>query len=303
MLARIQFVWQTTLMAFLFTTLAMTVVAEPARADDSVNNPWVVMELPTKGSRARILHRPERPFVNSRPTFVITHGLGGTEAGDRFHQLADAICEAIPGSNVLMVDWSQDSIRKTQMLSLPVPWTVAWNIDPVAKEAIGLLNALQVDPAQTTFIGESFGNCVNARIAERLGRQGKILAFNPANPAGGYATPNLRLCAEMSWSFHTYSVFDSLDPIAHAEVFLETPANTPDTDQHTAGVAWLAARVQSGNLQWLLAEHRLPASNADYFEATATLSGTLSEQRMPRKRPDRSENKERQTGQVAAVLP
>lgn len=106
MLARIRFAWNTTSMAFLFTILAMTAVAEPARAEDSGNNPWVVMDLPAKASRARILHRPERSFVNSRPTFVITHTLGGTEAGDQLHQLADAICEAIPGSNVLMIDWS-----------------------------------------------------------------------------------------------------------------------------------------------------------------------------------------------------
>lgn len=301
MLARIRFVWQTTLMAFLFTTLAMTDIAEPARAEDSDNNPWVVMDLPTKGARARILHRPERPFVNSRPTFVITHGLGGTEAGDRFHQLADAICEAIPGSNVLMVDWSQDSIRKTQMLRLPVPWTVAWNIDAVGKEATGLLKALQVDPARTTFIGESFGNCVNARIAEQSGRRGRILAFNPANLAGGYLTPDLRACAELSWSFQTYSAFDTLESIAHAGFYLETSAGATDKDQHTAGVPWLADRVWSGDLTWLLMQHRSLKQRADRFDATATLTGELSEQRIPRKRPELSENSELQTGQVATV--
>ena len=303
MLTRIQFVWQTTSMAFLFTTLAMTVVTAPACVDDSVNNSWTVVGVPAKTSRARILHRPERPFVNSRPTFVITHGLGGTEAGDRFHQLADAICEAIPGSNVVMVDWSQASTRTTQVLRLPVPWTFGWNIDAVGKEATGLLKALQVDPARTTFIGESFGNCVNARIAEQSGRRGRILAFNPANLAGGYLTPDLSACAELSWSFQAYSAFDTLESIAHAGFYLETSAGATDKDQHTAGVPWLADRVRSGDLTWLLMQHRSLKQRADCFDATATLTGELSEQRIPRKRPELSENNELQTGQVATVLP
>lgn len=303
MLARIQFVWRTTSIVCLFTILAMTVIEGPACANASDKSPWVVMDPPTKTSRARILHRPERPFVTSQPTFVITHGLGGTEAGDRFHQLANAICEAIPGSNVLIVDWSKASTRTTPVLRLPVPWTVAWNIDAVGKEATGLLNALPVDPARTTFIGESFGNCVNARIAEQLGRRGRILAFNPANCAGGYQTPDLRTCAELSWSFQTYSVFDTQESIAHAGFHLETPANATDIDQHIAGVPWLTDRVRAGDLTWLLTQHRSLEQRAGCFDATATLSGELSEQRLPRRCAERSENSDRKTQHVATMMP
>jgi len=62
-----------------------------------------------------------------RPTFVITHGMGGTEAGDRFHQLAEAICRAIPESNVLMIDWSKQSWRTRGYFQIPSPWDVAWS--------------------------------------------------------------------------------------------------------------------------------------------------------------------------------
>lgn len=265
------------------------------------NDPWVAADLPMKSTRAQIILRQERPLLVSQPTFVITHGMGGTETGDRFHQLADAIYEAIPESNVLIVDWSNDSRRTMQFLALPSPWKVATNIDPVANEAFELLQALQIDPMRTTFIGESFGNCVNARIAERMGRCRTILAFNPADRAGGYTTPDLRSCAELSWSFHTYSMFDTLDPIAHAGFFLESSTNASDRDQHIAGVSWLAAQVRSGDQTWVLAQLSLPEPQPGYFDGTATLAGELSQQRPPRQRPVSAEVDERPTVPLLAV--
>jgi len=53
--------------------------------------------------------------------------MGGTEAGDRFHQLAEAICRAIPESNVLMIDWSKQSWRTRGYFQIPSPWDVAWS--------------------------------------------------------------------------------------------------------------------------------------------------------------------------------
>jgi hypothetical protein len=235
-------------------------------------------QSPASG-RVKILKSELRPFVPSLPTFVITHGMGGTQSGDRFHQLASAIEAAFPGSNVILLDWSEDARRTTSLLGLPAPWEVAKNIDPVAKEAAECLRVMGVDPTLTTLIGESFGNCVNARIAEHLGRQGRILAFNPPNAAGGYKTPDLRTCAELTWSFQTFSAFDTQDPIAHVGFFLETRANATDRDQHIAGVSWLADQVQSGDVNWLLMAHQMTDARDGEFDAVASLSGEfLSDQ-------------------------
>ena len=297
MVIRIRFFSYTGCVSLFVSLWMVTVASAAAHAGGADIDPWVAADLRVNVSRARILHRIERPLQDSQPTFVITHGMGGTVTNDRFHQLADAICDAVPGSNVLMVDWSKDSWQTT-ILGLPSPWGVACNIDPEAEEASQLLEALQIDPVQTTFIGESFGNCVNARIAERMGRHGTILAFNPADSAGGYEAPDLRTCSDVSCSFHTFSMFDTLEPIANAGFFLETPANASDKDQHTAGVAWLVAQVKCGDLTWLRAEHRLAEPEAEYFDATATLSGQLSRTRIPRRRPVPIENHKPQAGQL-----
>lgn len=208
--------------------------------------------------------------------------MGGTEAGDRFHQLADAICNAVPDSNVLIIDWSKQSWRTRGYFQIPSPWDVAQNIDPVAKEAAELLKALQVDAARTTFIGESFGNCVNARVAEALGGRGRILAFNPPNDLSGYKAPDLRFCSDVAWSFQTYSLCDSQSPIADVGFFLETPANAQAKDQHVFGVAWLTTRVQSGDLIWLFPHLRLPEPATEDFDAIVRISREVLDLGLPR---------------------
>jgi hypothetical protein len=96
----------------------------------SPENPWLAIEFPASPSQSQILHDPRRSYDFNRPTFVITHGMGATEIGDRFHQLADAICEAIPECNVLIIDWSKQSWQ-TGWFGIPNPLAVAQNIEPV----------------------------------------------------------------------------------------------------------------------------------------------------------------------------
>jgi hypothetical protein len=285
MLARFRFNCQTTLITLTFALIALLPVPQDAFADSPQippANPWMAMEFSTQTSQVQILHDSQRPFERDRPTFVLTHGMGGTAAGDRFHQLADAICNAVPDSNVLIIDWSKQSWRTRGYFETPSPWDVAPNIDPVAMEAVELLKALQVDPARTTFIGESFGNCVNARIAETLGGRGRILAFNPPNDLAGYKTPDLRFCSDVAWSFQTYSLCDCQSPIADVGFFLETPADAMVKDQHVFGVAWLAARVQSGDLTWLFPELILPEPAIEDFDAIVTISGEILDIGLPR---------------------
>lgn len=285
MLACFRFNCQTTLITLTFALIALLLVPQVAFADSPQIppvNPWSAIEFSAQTSQAQILHNSQRPFEPDRPTFVITHGMGGTEPGDRFHLLADAICSAVPDSNVLIIDWSKQSWRTRGYFQTPSPWDVAQNIDPVAKESVELLKALQVDPARTTFIGESFGNCVNAQIAEALGGRGRILAFNPPNDLSGYKTPDLRFCSDVAWSFQTYSLCDSQSPIADVGFFLETPANAMAKEQHVFGVAWLTARVQSGDLTWLFPELVLPEPATEDFDAIVTISGEVLDLGLPR---------------------
>jgi len=286
MLANFRLHCQTNLIAGTLALMALLLVREETLANEaltSADNPWITTECSAQSLQAQILHDSRCPYELNRPTIVITHGMGGTAAGDRFHQLADAICKALPECNVLIIDWSKQSRRTWH--GLPNPLAVAQNIDPVSWEASELLVSLQIDPTQTTFIGESFGNCVNARIAETIGGCGRILAFNPANAMGGYETPDLRVCSDVAWSFQTYSMFDTQDSIADLGIFLETPPAATDLDQHIAGVSWLAERVRSGDLAWLLTTHSILATESEHFDAVGTLSGELLHQNAPRKRP------------------
>jgi hypothetical protein len=289
MLANFKLNCKTNLITATFAVLALLSVQDVTLAAETLissENPWIAMEISAQPSQqAQIRHNSQRSYAQNRPTFVITHGMGGTESGDRFHQLAEAICKAMPECNVLIIDWSKQSWRTG--LFGPNPFAVAQNIDPVAREATVLLKNLQIDPTQTTFVGESFGNCVNARIAESMGGRGRILAFNPANDAGGYKTPNLRACSDVAWSFQTYSIFDTQDSIADVGIFLETSAIATEKDQHIAGVSWLAERVRSGDVAWLLTMHDITEHRSDHFDALGTLSGELLHQQVPRKRPAR----------------
>lgn len=232
--------------------------------------------------------------LDSTREFVITHGLCGTAPGDRFHRLAAALGQRFPDANVWLVDWSAASSAK--ICNLPNPWRVALSIDQVADQAAESLVAAGVDPTQTTLIGENFGNCVNARIAQQLGGVVRILAFNPAHEAGGYPTPDLRKCAARSWSFHTYSAFDTLQEIAEASIFLETPDSATAWEQHMAGIAWLANRMAVGDCSWLWAELALPPRTANHFHALATADGQLSDRQLPRDRPVRKAEAARSGG-------
>lgn len=217
------------------------------------------------------------------PWFLITHGMGGTEAGDRFHQLGRAIRRRFPRACVVRVDWSKWAVA--QIGGLPNPWKVATHIDAAGDRAADILRGLPVEPARMTLIGESFGNWVNARISLRLGGVGSILAMNPASEAGGYAPPDLRKWACHSWSFHTKSSYDTHLEIASSDFWLETPPNADAFAQHVAGIPWLTARIEADDLSWLALTQTLPDRQPGHFQATATQDGRLSFQQLPRVKP------------------
>lgn len=280
---------RTWMLLALLTVIHASQLMTLSAAERSSGSMWIKMTFVVSTPHVKLMHRAEKSFNPDAPTFVITHGMGGVEAGDRFHVLADAVSEVAPDSNVLIVNWS-DYAWKTGYLGIPDPWAVAKEIEPVAQEASELLQKLKINSEITTFIGESFGTCVNARIAEHLGGRGTILAFNPPNPSAGYPIPNLCDRSDVAWSFHTHSVCDTQESIADARLFLETPANACEKDQHTFGISWLAKRVQDGQLEWLMATHLMLQHLPEHFDAVATLSGNLRPEHVPHKRPTSAKN-------------
>lgn len=223
----------------------------------------------------------------AKQTFLITHGLGGTVSGDRFHVLAEAVSKCFPHTNVLLADWSASASAKLYG-DIPNPWKAAQSIDPVAQETTRVIANIGIRPQRLTMIGESFGNCVNARIAARMGGVAQILACNPANELGGYPTPDLRQLAKQTWSFHSNSAFDSPREIADVSVFIETPTAATDGEQHIAGIQWLTTHAVV-ECKWLTTSEPLPARRADHFQAVATPDGRLAARELPRRRADSEE--------------
>ena len=98
-----------TLLAFLSAALSVgTILADGQDAKSSSAARTLTQRAPVC-----LRHWNDRPFDTLQQTFLITHGMGGTESGDRFHQLADAIHKAYPESNVMLIDWSKESWQTT----------------------------------------------------------------------------------------------------------------------------------------------------------------------------------------------
>jgi hypothetical protein len=115
-----------------------------AAIERSAGNSWTAMNFIATTPHVQLMYRAEKQFNPDQPTFVITHGMGGLETGDRFHFLADAVSEVAPESNVLIVNWSEHA-WKTGYLGIPDPWAVAKKIEPVAQEASELFHELGLE--------------------------------------------------------------------------------------------------------------------------------------------------------------
>ena len=216
-----------------------------------------------------------RAIDSDQPFFLVTHGMNGTMEGDRFHSLAEAIAAWSPQANVLLVDWSEASCATLPWCSLPDPFTVSKRIDAVGDDAAAMLGEMGFCPDRATLIGESFGNWVNARIANRFGMVDRILAMNPASEFGGYPPPNLRRCAATSWAFHTYSAFETLRRVADVSIFLETPTSADCFVQHTYGIGQLKTMLVAGDDGWLQDQCVWEGHDHNRFDAFATLDGKL----------------------------
>ena len=176
---------------------------------------------------------------NPERSFVLTHGWKGTTDGDRFHQAATALKAKYPNANVFIVDGPP-------LAQGWLPGPVANNIDPTGDAAARTFKAFAsagtFDPMKATFIGESYGNYVNYRIAENMGGAYQAVVGNPASELGGKVPPDFQKYFARSVSLETYSIADTNREVAQYNLFQETPEGLDAIAQHTyvVGVSFWA---------------------------------------------------------------
>jgi hypothetical protein len=190
------------------------------------------------------------PRENASHTYVLTHGLCGVD--DRFYSMGQALLARNPEANVLVVDWSAGADRK--IARLPNPFAAADRIDLTGDMLGVFLTKLSkkkcFDPTQATFIGESFGNCVNHRAALCLRKNGlkkaeRAVVLNPAPSCAGYQTPLFTVPFKQSIACMSDSCLDARGAIANKRVLLKSP-NPDQLGQHTQGMRWLQERIDAG---------------------------------------------------------
>jgi hypothetical protein len=260
--------------------------AQFARAQETRSASLAWSKLETRQAlKTRTVLRPFGEFSSDAEwTFLVIPGLGGTAVGDRFEMLCETLKTQRPQANVLLVDWTADASEK--FLGALNPLAAARKIDGVAADVAAVFQEQQLTPATTTAIGESFGAYVAGRIGIELGGLDHILAFNAANELGGYKPLDLRQAACHSWSFQTYSPYDTLRPIAHTDLFLETPTGASHFAQHTHGMVWLATRLRAGDDSWLSPHiNAIQSNDQTMFAGLATCDGEFQPVAFPRVRP------------------
>jgi hypothetical protein len=192
----------------------------------------------------------QAPRENASHTYVLTHGLCG--ADDRFGKMAQALLAQDPKANVLVVDWSPGADKR--IVGFPNPCAAADRIDLTGDMLGVFLTRLAkkkcFDPAQATFIGESFGNGVNHRAAiclrkNGLKKAGRALVLNPAPSCSGYPTPLFTVPFVQSIAFSSESWLDARSAIANKRVLLKSPS-AGQLDQHSHGMRWLQEHLNAG---------------------------------------------------------
>ncbi len=206
-------------------------------------------------------------------TFIVTHGLGGTRPGDRFHQLASELKTRFPQANVVRLDWTRPATA--EVWGMPNPWAVAPRINDVAAAATAKIREMGIDPQNMTLIGESFGNYVNFRVAKELEGVDTLLVFNPASEMGGYAPPDMRGAARRTVAFASRSSCDTQRKIADCSLLLQTPDGLDGFAQHRWGIQWFCCTLQRQDLGWALALPTIPSADDTHFDGVVLADGSL----------------------------
>ncbi len=121
----------------------------------------VVEDTTTDGVKLSV----KAPIASSNKTYVICHGNQNSITTEWIKDMAQAIYERDNSANILGVNWGEGADHA-------LPHFSAANIPDTVAEAIRELNALGLDPSQTTMIGHSHGGHVAARIITESRRRG-----------------------------------------------------------------------------------------------------------------------------------
>jgi pimeloyl-ACP methyl ester carboxylesterase len=213
----------------------------------------------------KILSADGKTFNPSLPTIIVTHGWHGTEDEARFRSMASKLAEAYPDRNVVRVMWQKGA---DQVL----PWWASENIPAVADRAVTLLTeAGYTRWAETTYVGESFGNGVNARISQIAPAKGNALILNAANPLGypWGREPDYRSAFNSSISIQTWDVADDGSNAGNRSILYRDPREDY-CDIHGCN---MTGQSNLGSL--LRAQGDLAAAKPYYEQALAILAASL----------------------------
>jgi hypothetical protein len=233
---------------YLATAIVIAVLSAPGAAQEAAPSDCVrvqhVNDVVTVYSVGRA------PCEKASHTYILTHGMGGVD--DRFYALGQAIHAQDADANILVVDWSAGANRT--IARIPNLLATADRIDLTGDLLGSCLTKLAkkkcFDPAQATFIGESFGNCVNHRAALVLRKNGlpkanRALVLNPAPASSSYPTPLFTVPFKQSIAYVSDSWLDSRQVITNKKVLLKPTGKGP-IEQHTYGMHWLQEHLHAG---------------------------------------------------------
>lgn len=239
---------------------------------------WEIVQTKLDGVSLRV-HVPADGQQSDRG-YVICHGMNGTKSDDRFERLAQKLVEHYPDALVAQIDWS--SLSRSESLGLPNPWRVARRIPSVAEACHEIIADWGLAPEQWVFVGESFGNNVNARLSESLGSRSTLVAFNPASELGGGGRLDLQKCSLRSFAFQTDSTYDTLRSVAHHDVLLVASDSSSDLEKHTYGVQWFVDQLEMAPMDVFETLEQLPSTDSQFFTASVDASGRLVPVHRPR---------------------
>ncbi len=183
----------------------------------------------------------------------MTHGWipdGSSGSLKRFTDLADKL-QAVygPEVQVVMVVWEVGATSP-----LLDPWQAASNIPVAAQKAFDALNAVGCANADTIYIGESYGNAINAYISANASEKGSALILNPAVDAAFPASeePSYKTDFSHSVALVTPDLCDEWGKVAdrtlwHTPVCGGVPCNILG-ESHTSQVGWLLSLLDSNLL-------------------------------------------------------
>jgi WD40 repeat protein len=231
-----------------------------------------------------IIPAPGTTFDPNKPTIIVTHGWNGKEYGSReqrFIDAASALATHYPDYNVVRVTWQQGSTS-------PIwdPRDASRNIPDVAETAVQKFTELGYSRwADTIYVGESFGNGVNAEMSRRTGSRGTGLILNAANPVGypNGQEPDYAVSFGRSIAIQTWDFADSQSLNADITLLLRDPQCAGEEcnlfgESHTSGMRYLAELLgRNPNLAKLLLEGllQLPDQPAGLHDGGLDWAGNL----------------------------